>query len=84
MPLPWMRLLLLAQLGLLLKRHLERLEVGERAELRRIVAKSRGRPSRNLSQRERDELRRLVDKLELVELGRSAAGRVTSHRLRRH
>lgn len=80
---PWMRILLIAQLALLLRRHLKLLEPDERTELRRLVTKSKGRPTRNLSERERTELRRLVDKLEPGELGRIAASRVVGYRRRR-
>jgi hypothetical protein len=63
---PWMMVL---QAAMLAREHWGRLPGRDRDELRRIVAKSRGRPS-NLSTRERQELKRLVRALEPFELGR--------------
>jgi hypothetical protein len=70
---PWMRILAIARVALLLKHHLDRLKPEERAELRRLVRKSKLRPRTNLSARERTELKRLVAKLEPGEFGRGAA-----------
>jgi hypothetical protein len=54
--------LLAAELAVLLKHHWDRLEASERQRMIEIVGKSRGRPS-NLSDREKRELRELVDKI---------------------
>jgi hypothetical protein len=54
-------------------RHWRRLEPDERARLRELVRKSRGRPSR-LSDRERDEAAELLRKLDYAELGGSITG----------
>jgi hypothetical protein len=67
----WARLLLLAEVAMTLKRHLDLLEPPERTELRTLVTKSRGRPS-NLTARERNRLRALVEKIEPGELVKSA------------
>jgi hypothetical protein len=63
---PWMIML---EAAMLLREHWGRLPNRDRDELRRIVAKSRGRPG-NLSARDRQELVRLVRALEPLELGR--------------
>ena len=60
----WIRVLAIAQLALLAHRHLTKLEPDERSTLARLVAKSKGRPKRNLGTSEREELLRLVSKLE--------------------
>lgn len=64
--LPWAVLL---ELAVALRERWGRLTPGERAHLRAIVGKSRGRPG-NLSAREREDLKRLVRKLEPGSLGR--------------
>ena len=68
----WFRVLAVAQLALLAKRHLELLEGGERKRLAQLVAQSKGRPRRNLSASERGELLLLAQKLEPARFGRSA------------
>lgn len=68
----WLRVLAVAQLALLVRRHLALLEPGERSRLARLVGASRGRPGTNLSANEREELLRLVQKLEPGRFGRSA------------
>jgi hypothetical protein len=78
----WFRVLIVAQIALLIRRHLALLEPDERARLARLVRESKGRPRRNLSANEREELLRLVRKLEPGEFGKSAAGRVGG--MRRH
>jgi hypothetical protein len=78
----WFRVLIVAQIALLIRRHLALLEPDERARLARLVRESKGRPRRNLSANEREELLRLVRKLEPGEFGKSAAGRVVG--MRRH
>lgn len=68
----WARLLIVAEIALTLKRHLDRLEPAERRDLARIVRKSKGRPS-NLTDRERRRLGAIVSKLEPGDLAREAA-----------
>ena len=60
----WIRVLAIAQIALLARRHLTKLEPEERSTLARLVAKSKGRPKRNLDAGERGELLRLARKLE--------------------
>ncbi len=76
----WLRVLAVAQLALAAKRHLELLEADERGRLGRLVKQSKGRPMRNLSPNEREELLRLVRKLEPARFGRSAASAVVRGR----
>jgi hypothetical protein len=68
----WFRILAIAQVALLVRRHLSLLEPDERTRLAKLVAKSKGRPRRNLSANEREEMLRLVRKLQPGELGRGA------------
>jgi hypothetical protein len=68
----WARILIVAEIALTLKRHLDLLEPGERRDLRRLVRKSKGRPS-NLSERERRRLGAIVSKLEPRGLARETA-----------
>jgi hypothetical protein len=70
----WLRVLALAQLALLIRRHLTLLQSDERSRLAQLVAQSRGRPRRNLSAKEREELLRLVQKLEPGGFARGAWG----------
>jgi hypothetical protein len=79
----WLRVLAVAQLALLVKRHLALLEPDERGRLASLVRRSKGRPRTNLSANEREELLRLVRKLEPGEFGKAAAGRVTGLRRKR-
>jgi hypothetical protein len=69
----WIRVLAIAQLALLARRHLQLLEPDERSRLAKLVAKSKARPRRNLSANEREEMLRLVQKLEPGQFGRAAA-----------
>jgi hypothetical protein len=69
---PWARLLAVAKAAVATKRHWDKLTPAERRSLARLVRQSRGRAS-NLSLRERNQLRRLVAKLELRRLGRDLA-----------
>jgi hypothetical protein len=78
----WFRVFAVAQVALLVRRHLKLLESDERSRLAKLVAQSKGRPRRNLSANEREELLRLVRKLEPGQFGRSAAGHVTGLRRR--
>jgi hypothetical protein len=68
----WFRVLAIAQVALLIRRHLALLEPDERVRLARLVRDSKGRPRSNLSANEREELLRLVRKLEPGQFGRSA------------
>jgi hypothetical protein len=61
--LPVFRLLAIAEIGMLARKHLTRLDRTERRRLLELVRKGRGR-SRNLEPREREELAALVAKLE--------------------
>jgi hypothetical protein len=70
----WLRVLALAQLALLVRRHLTMLQSDERSRLAQLVAQSRGRPRKNLSANEREELLRLVQKLEPGAFARGAWG----------
>jgi hypothetical protein len=79
----WLRVLAIAQLALLARRHVKLLEPDERSRLARLVRESKGRPRKNLSANEREELLRLVRKLEPGEFGKAAAGKVTGLRRRR-
>jgi hypothetical protein len=79
----WLRVLAIAQVALLIRRHLTLLEPDERRRMAQLVQKSKGRPRRNLSANEREELLRLVRKLEPGEFGRAAAGRLTGLRKKR-
>jgi hypothetical protein len=54
-------------------RHWRRLDAGERARLRELIRKSRGRPSR-LTERERDEASALLQKFDYAELGGNVTG----------
>jgi hypothetical protein len=60
----WLRVLAIAQVALLVRHHAALLESDERARLAKLVAKSHGRPRANLSANEREEMLRLVSKLE--------------------
>ena len=60
----WLRVLALAQVALLVRHHASLLEPDERSRLAHLAARSRGRPQRNLSANEREEMLRLVRKLE--------------------
>jgi hypothetical protein len=68
----WLRILAVAQVALLARRHLQKLEPDERSRLAGLVKKSKGRPSRNLSANEREEMLRLVRKLEPGAFGQGA------------
>ena len=60
----WIRVLAIAQVALLVRRHMSLLAPDERARLAKLVSQSKGRPRRNLSANEREEMLRLVRKLE--------------------
>jgi hypothetical protein len=76
----WLRVLAIAQVALLVRRHLTLLEPDERTRLAKLVAQSKGRPRRNLTANDREELLRLVRKLEPTEFGRNAAGHLRGTR----
>jgi hypothetical protein len=78
-PIWW--LLVAGQVALATRRHLQKLAPDERRRLAEIVRSSRGRPS-NVSKRERDELWRLMRKLDLGRLGRDVAGMAAGGRRR--
>ena len=59
----WGRLVAIAEVALIAKRHLDRLGPGEIGELRELLVKSKGKPN-NLSARERKRVQELVKKLE--------------------
>jgi hypothetical protein len=79
----WLRILAIAQVALLARRHLGLLEADERSRLAKLVAKSKGRPGRNLSANEREEMLRLVRKLEPERLGRDAFSHLRGFRRRK-
>lgn len=79
----WLRVLALAQVALLVRRHLALLEPDERSRLARLVRDSKGRPRTNLSANEREELLRLVRKLEPGAFGTAAFGQLRGGGLRK-
>jgi hypothetical protein len=68
----WARVLILAEIALAIKRHLDLLDAAEKRDLQRLVRKSKGRPS-NLTDRERRRLGEIVGKLEPTDLARETA-----------
>lgn len=79
----WLRILAIGQLALTARRHLALLEPDERTRLAKLVAQSKGRPRTNLTANEREELLRLVRKLEPAQFGRAAVSHVRGGGLRR-
>ena len=79
----WLRVLAIAQVALLVRRHLALLEPDERGRLAKLVAQSKGRPRTNLSANEREELLRLVRKLEPGTFGQAAFGQLRGGVLRK-
>jgi hypothetical protein len=73
--LPAARLIVLGELLLLAREHLQKLDPQERRRIVELVRRGRGRP-RNLSDRERRELARLVEKAEPREFLGNAVKRV--------
>jgi hypothetical protein len=73
--LPAARLIVLGELLVLAREHLHRLEPQERRRVFELVRRGRGRPS-NLSDRDRRELARLIEKAEPREFLGSAAKRL--------
>ena|SRR5436853_335712 len=74
--LPVARVLALAELAVLFREHLNKLEPHERRRLAELVRRGRGRPS-SLSAKERRELSALVAKAEPRVFFNSAAQKVT-------
>lgn len=70
----WLRVLAVAQLALLVRRHFTMLAPDERARLAKLVAKSKGRPRANLTANEREEMLGLVQQLEPGAFARGAWG----------
>lgn len=73
---PIARLVAIAQLALLVRDHITRLEPQERRRFIELVARGRGRPSR-LTGRERRELAILVAKLEPRMFARAAVSKLS-------
>jgi hypothetical protein len=72
--LPLARLVVLAELGVLAKIHFERLTPAERRRIVLLLKRAKGWPQ-NLSERERDELSKLVAKVEPKAFANEAAER---------
>ena len=76
----WIRVLAVAQIALLVRRHMQLLEPDERKRLANLVAKSKARPRTNLSANEREEMLRLVRKLEPGQFGQGAFSHIRGSR----
>lgn len=74
----WLRIMMLAELALVARRHLTKLSFDEHRRLASLVRKSHGRPDKNLSVKERDEFVAMVRKLEPSQFGKAAFGAVKS------
>lgn len=74
---PVMRLLMLAEVVMLARDHIERLTPRERRRLVVLVRDGRGRPKQNLSPREREELEALIAKADPKLLASEAAQRLS-------
>jgi hypothetical protein len=72
---PAARLIVLGELLILAREHLQKLEPQERRRIFELVRRGRGRP-RNLSERDRRELARLIEKAEPREFMGNAFKRV--------
>lgn len=79
----WLRVVAFAQVALLARRHLSLLEPDERSRLASLVAKSKGRPRSNLNANERQEILRLVRKLEPGRFGSAAFSQVRGGALKK-
>lgn len=75
---PFFRVLALAQLALLARRHMQNLKPNERQRLRQLVLRGH-----RLDRSEREELRRLVGKLEPRSFAWATANAFSPLRLRR-
>lgn len=73
-------LVMVADVLLTSRRHLKRLEPDERKRLLELARKSAGRPSKNLSAKERREASALLDKLGHIEYAGNVAGIVLPFR----
>ncbi len=80
---PAARLILLGEVLILAREHMQKLEPQERRRALELVRRGRGRP-RNLSERERRELRRLIEKTEPREFMSGAVRRMTGFGLPGH
>jgi hypothetical protein len=79
-PVPWLMAL---QMALIANEHwTENLSAPERARLRRLLAKSKGLP-RNLTEKERAEVKKLVGKLDVPGVGRKVLPFAASGRKRK-
>jgi len=74
--LPLFKLVSLAEVGLLLRRHARKLSAAERGRLVELVRIAKARPS-NLSQPDRDEFTALVAKLEPWAFTKHAAAKLS-------
>jgi hypothetical protein len=74
--LPIFRVLALAEVAMLARRHMDRLDGAERRELVTLVRKGRGRP-RNLAPEERERLTALVAKADPKRFAGAAADRLS-------
>lgn len=79
---PWARALAIAEIALVVKHHLDRLDPGEGTELRQLIVKSHGRPG-NLTSAERSRVYELVRKLEPGAFARTAATKAVPLRRKR-
>jgi hypothetical protein len=79
---PAARLIIVGELLLLANEHLHKLDAQERHRVLELVRRGHGRP-RNLSERDRRELSRLVDKAEPREFVKTAGKRMVGIRGRR-
>ncbi len=75
----WARILIVAEVVLTVKRHLDLLDPEEKRDLNRIVRKSRGKPA-NLTGPERERLVAIVSRLEPGDLARNAAATAATWR----
>lgn len=78
----WARALAIAEIALIVKHHLDRLDPGEGTELRLLIVRSKGRPG-NLTAAERARVYALVRKLEPAAFARTAATKAVPLRRRR-
>lgn len=76
---PAARLIVLGELLLLANEHLQKLDAQERHRILQLVRQGHGRP-RNLSERDRRELSRLMEKAEPGEFVKTAAKRMVGIR----
>lgn len=81
--LPAARLIVLGELLVLAREHFHKLEPQERRRVAELVRRGRGRPS-NLSERDRRELSRLIEKAEPREFLGSAMKRLVGFGPRGH